>query len=286
MNENKKRTAPKKNTPPKKGKKGLIIIIILVLIIGGIIAVYTLNLFDFREGVMMPYLRNMPLVGGFFPLPEEADETIPLEQRPPHELVRIIREQETQIEELETRIQSFLTQARSDALRIARLLPFYEHWIEYQRVSAEFNAMIARGDPEAYLHFIQYIMPEFYEQLARDAMQLHLYEESVTTIVRTLGNMQERNAADVLVDLRTTDIILLINVLNAMGNALRGAILNEMDPIIASAMLRLISIPEPTLSQLAPSLFTPELPETIQIIPEEDEIDEEDENGNDETTDE
>lgn len=282
MNEDKKRPAPNKKgkAPPKKGKKGLVVVIILFLIIGGLITVMALNLFDFREGVVMPYLRNMPLVGGFFPAAEEEeDDDLPLEQMTPQQLANIIREQEQKITELEEEMRTLLARARADALHIARLLPFREHWDEYLRVSAEFNAMIARGDPEAYLRFIEYIMPEFYEQLARDAMGLNMYRESVTTIVRTLGNMQESNAAEVLVDLRTTDLILLTHVLNEMGNALRGAILDEMEPTIASAMLRLISVPEPELPPLAPPLITPILPETIEEIEEEDEEEDEGENG-------
>jgi hypothetical protein len=117
--------------------------------------------------------------------------------------------------------------------------------------------MIARGDPEAYLHFIQYIMPEFYEQLARDAMMLQQYDDSIRTIVGTLNGMQESNAADVLVDLRTTDIVLLTSVLNAMGTTRRGEVFNQMDASVAAAMLRLISVSEPTLPPLAPALFTP-----------------------------
>jgi hypothetical protein len=144
-------------------------------------------------------------------------------------------------------------------------------------VSAEFNAMIARGDPDAFLRFIYYIMPEFYEQLARDAMNLYLHQDSVDTVMRTLSNMEESNAAEVLENLRITDITLLVSVLNAMSNPLRGAILDEMEPVLAAAMLRLISVPEPTLNPLAPALFSPILPETYEDLTPDEEEEEENE---------
>jgi hypothetical protein len=280
MNKDIKKPGIKRKSPPKKGKAGLIIIIILVLVIGGLMAVFAFNLFGFRESVVMPYLRNAPLFGGLFPAPEEEDETIPLEQRPPQELADMIRAHEREIARLEEMVRVLSEQAQVDTLQIARLRPFHDHWDEYQRVSAEFNAMIARGAPEAFLDRIRDIMPEFYEQLARDSMHLRDHLESVLTVVRTLGNMQAKNAAELLVDLRSTDPELLANVLVAMGNELRGEILNEMDPPIAAAMIRLIHVQEPTLSPLAPSLFTPVLPETLEDIePEEDEPEEDLEDG-------
>jgi hypothetical protein len=278
MNEDKKRPAPnapaktgnKKGKNQKKGKTGLIVIITLVLLIGGLIVLYTLNLFGFREDVVLPYLRNAPLIGGLFPPAEEESEILPLEQRDPRELVNMIRALERELEELRGREQDLLERSRNDALRIARLLPFHEHWVEYQRVSAEFNAIVARGEPESFLRFMEYIMPEFYEQLTRDALALHAHQENITDQVRTLSNMQESNAAEILVDLRTTDPVLLLNLLNAMSSSLRGAILDEMEPETAASMFRMMSIAAPVLTPLAPALFTPELPLTYEdLIPPE-----------------
>ncbi|MCL2499227.1 MAG: hypothetical protein FWE90_02705 [Defluviitaleaceae bacterium] len=279
----KKPNTPKGKTPPKKGKRGLIIIILLVLIIGGVITVVGLNLFDFREGTLMPYLRNAPLVGGLFPPAEEESEEIPLEEMDARQLANMIRALEREIEVLQSQINAQSAREREHLLLIARLRPFRDHWFEYQRVSAEFNAMIARGDPDAFLNHIQYIMPEFYERLARDSIALRDFDESVMSQVRTLSNMQERNAADVLVNLRLTDIDLLVSILNAMSNPLRGAILDRMDAEIAAHMLRLISMPVPVLPPMAPALFTPPLPETFEDITPEEEYDDVDENGENDT---
>ncbi|MCL2604363.1 MAG: hypothetical protein FWD90_07785 [Defluviitaleaceae bacterium] len=283
MNDNMKKPAKGKGkTPPKKGKKGLIIIILLVVIIGGAIAVVALNLFNFREGTLMPYLRNAPLVGGLFPPAEEESDEVPLEEMDTRQLANMIRALERDNEALQDQLSAAAERERADALLIARLRPFRDHWSEYQRVSAEFSAMVAHGDPDAFLNHVRYIMPEFYEQLARDAISLRDFDESVMSQVRTLSNMQERNAADVLVDLRITDIDLLVSILNAMSNSLRGAILDEMDAEIAAHMIRLISVPEPTLRPLAPALFTPPLPETFEDITPDEDYDDEDENGDDE----
>jgi len=254
-------------TPPKKGKAGLIVILVLVLLIGGLILIIGLNLFNFREGVVMSYLRNAPLIGNLLPAAEQENyDEIPLELWPPGQLAERIRELEREVDTLEAQLHEMVERSRADALRIARLYPFYENWSEYQRVVAEFNAMVARGDPERYLAFFAYILPEFHEQLARDSMLLYRYQESVMSIVRSLLAMQERNAAEILEDLRTTDLMLLTNVLNAMGDTRRGEILEQMDADVAASMLRLISVTEPILSPLGPALFTPPLPLTYEEI--------------------
>jgi hypothetical protein len=285
LNEDNKKTDKKGKNAPPKSKKGLVIIILLVLVIGGGIAVYALNLFDLREDVLMPYLRNAPLIGGFMPPAEEVPDTVPLEQMSPNQLANMIRGLQNEIAALEERSRQHEARAQADAERIARLIPFYTHWSEYQRVSAEFNTMVARGDPEAFLRFYEYILPEFYDRLARDAMLLYMHDEAVLAIVRTLNNMQEGNAAETLIGFRNlNEIALLTNILNAMGNSQRGAILDEMEPDMAAMMLLLISVDEPILPPLAPALFTPE-PLTINELatdeyePDDDENGEEDPNG-------
>jgi prefoldin subunit 5 len=284
MNENIKKPNPKKGkTPPKKGKKGLVVILLLVLIIGGGIAVIGLNLFDLREGTLMPYLRNAPLIGGLFSLADEEDEGITLEDMTPQQLANMIRALERENEALQEQMDDAATRERENNLLIARLRPFSEHWFEYQRVSAEFNAMIARGDPEAFLAHIQYVLPEFYEQLARDSMQLRDFDETIMALVRTLSAMQEKNAAEILVDLRTTDPELLVHILTAMSNALRGSIFDQMESAVAASMLRMISVSEPVLSPVAPALYTPELPEVLEDIdPEYDPDDNGENSDNDE----
>jgi hypothetical protein len=265
LNENVRKVVKGKKNPPKKGKAGLIIIITLAVIIGAAILLVGLNLFGVRDS-MADYFRGAPLIGRFIPDAPLEYDGIPLEEMSPHELANIVRTLEAEIAAVEARLAEAADQARADALRIARLLPFYTEWVEYQRVIAEFNAMIALGDPEAYLRFIESILPEFYEQLARDAMLLYQYQTTVMEIVRTLSNMQEGNAAAVLEDLRITDILLLTAVIREMSTSLRGAILDEMDSDIAAFMLRLISVPEPVVTPLAPALHTPDLPETYEDI--------------------
>lgn len=271
MNENTKKTVKRTKTPPKKGKTGLIVIIVLVVIIGGLILTVGLNLFGARDA-MANYFRNAPLIGRFIPDAVEEYDGIPLEEMSPHQLAAMIRELEREVEALQQHLREAADQARADALRIARLLPFYQEWMEYQRVSAEFNAMVARGDPEAFLRFIEHILPEFYEQLTREAMLLYEYQAAVMETVRTLGTMQERNAAAVLEEMRLTNLPMLTAVIRGMPTSLRGAILDEMDADVADFMLRLMSVPEPILGPLAPALHTPVLPETYDdLYPDEEE---------------
>jgi len=262
MNERTGKSASGKKAAPAKGKGGLIVVIVLVLLVGFAIAVVAFDLFNFREGAVMSYLRNAPIIGNLMPAAaEEENGELPLEQWTVAQLAARVRELEDQVARLEEEQEALIANARAQALRIARLLPFYEHWSEYQRVSAEFNAMIVQGDPGGFLDFMQYILPEFHEQLMRDAVLQFHYDESIMSIVRTLGAMQERQAAAILEDLRMTDILLLSGLLNAMGNTMRGEILEQMDADIASFMIRLVSVSEPTWTVLAPALFTPDMPE-------------------------
>jgi hypothetical protein len=272
-----KPTRVKSKTPPKKGKAGLFVIIALVVVVGACIAIVTLDLFNFREGAVMTYLRNAPLIGNLFPAVTETDiEDIPLEEWPVELLTARVRELEALVARQEAQINEQLAQTQADALRIARLLPFYENWMEYQRVSAEFNAMIAHGDPEAYLRFVSNILPEFYEQLARESMLLYQYQEAVRITVSTLRNMQERDAARFLEDMRLDDLPFLTAVLLSMSDSMRGGIFEQMETEVGSFMFRLIAVAEPVFRPLAPALFTPTLPEVYEDLyelePEEEEI--------------
>ncbi|MCL2216332.1 MAG: hypothetical protein FWB91_04845 [Defluviitaleaceae bacterium] len=256
----KKDKKSKKNKGEKRGKGAIIAIVIVVLLLGGIVLVLALNIGGFRENIIMPYLRNAPLVGRFFP----AEEGDPLEELTPDEmraeLNRILQQNESQQSQI-MQMDQLLTDAN---FRIQDLVRFYIYWNEFREAQAAFSQMLAHSDPNNFVEFFGYVDEVYVEQLLEEARRLMEIEEETRNLVRTLDNMEEESAGEVLETWMLQNLPLMVRVMRAMSPSMLGPILDTLEPNIRASMLQLVSMPPPTFTPIVPQLR--ELP-PLEAVP-------------------
>ena len=237
---------------PKKGKGLLIFLLILFLLIGGIAAVLALNLFGFRENVIMPYLRNAPIIGGFLPAVYEEEEELT-----PEELFQRYTILSQQLESVQNQLAQANEQNVTYEALIEHLRAFEDAWHLYRAARAELEQMLALGDPINFIEFFDFVSEDNLEQLYFQAMQMAWFIEDLTELVATLNNMDESGAGEVLENLMTTDTRLMIDALWMMSPSRRAEIFDTLEADVVTRMIILMSPDEPVFTPILP----PDLPE-------------------------
>ena len=247
----------------KKGKGKLIFFLILLLIIGGIAAVLILDIGGFRENVIMPYLRNAPIIGGFIPAAEEEDEELT-----PEELLQRYTILSQQLESVQTQLALANEQNATYEELIDHLRAFENAWHLYRAARAEFEQMLALGDPENFIEFFDFVSEDNLELLYFQALEMAWFIEDLTELVATLNNMDESGAGEVLENLMTTDTQLMVDALWMMTPSRRAEIFDTLEADVVTRMILLMSPDEPVFMPILPPQL-PEFPPPPGLIPPE-----------------
>ena len=247
----------------KKGKGKLMFFLILFLIIGGIAAVLILDIGGFRENVIMPYLRNAPIVGGFIPAPVYEEE----EELTPEELLQRYTILSQQLESVQTQLALANQQNVTYEELIVHLRAFENAWHLYRAARAQFEQMIALGDPENFIQFFDFVSEDNLVQRYLEAMAMAEFIEETTAIVATLNNMDESGAGEVLENLMTTDLDLMIRALWMMTPTRRAEIFDTLEADVVTRMIVLMSPDEPIIAPALPPAL-PEFPPPPPAFPE------------------
>lgn len=248
----------------KEKKKGspIVPILVLLIIIGGIVAVLVLNLFNIREQYVMPYLRRAPLVGSLMPTApptEDIEEAGTDSGLSSEEMNSQITALNYQIQKLEADLKTATDQNAQDAETIRVLRAYEAQAEEYRQIKAQFDALIANGDPEAYAKFFESISPENADRLYKEVIVEIQYTADEKKMANIYSNMSEDAAAEGLEQLLTTDSALVVRILRSMDAVHVAAIMNEMTAASRATITRMMApTPVPvTPVQTAPPIPTP-----------------------------
>jgi Mg/Co/Ni transporter MgtE len=235
----------------KRANRGfpVIPVVILLIILGSIIAVLALNLFGLRETYVMPYIREAPVVGQFFPVPTEApvdEELARIAEMTPEELQRELDGLSYRIEELEEQLQAARDQKRLDDETIDYLEGFESLVEEYREVKENFDRMVAAGGgANAYIEFFEEISPENAERLFQEAQTVSRYSADIRNRAATFAEMDETAAAEALDVLLGSQQELCIAIFENMSVEDRAAIFDEMTPDRVARVMTLMAPQEP-----------------------------------------
>ena len=206
----------------------LIIAGIFVLLLGGLATVIFLNLFGWRDNYVVPFARNLPLVGNLFSGLEsetedglENGETPAIPQRSVEELTV----------ELE-RLSSLL--AISNALnsqyeeQIAALEQYRDVIEEFLIIREEFDRMIAEEDPDAFTAFYASIEPETAERIFQEIISAQVLEDAMRTFARDYANMESENLSTLLEELVFYDLELALDIVRSLSSSQRTELYEAM----------------------------------------------------------
>jgi len=226
----------------KKGKVGLIILIAFIAVVGGFVLLTAFNVFGLRDDVVMPFLRNVPLIGSFI---TDADDPLVLAARREEELTERGTELETRIAQLEAQIESERAQvdeANRNMLELNRLREMERGHNEHLANREAFERALAEGNIDDFTEWFETIHEELailiYEELTADTIAgyrrqhyLNVWAEMTPTAVsnaimaRDMVTTNMPLLVSVFRDMNARDVALILNALP--DSDARGAILTH-----------------------------------------------------------
>lgn len=218
-----------KNKKKKKGKLLPIMIILLFLIGGSIAAIVIFNPLDIRD----TYLANIPVIGEILvPSPEVLEERA--EARTNAQLLQELEELNMQLEILTDDLAQVRSINQMYSQEISTLREIEDQQIQFRAERAEFDRMIAEGDAPAFVDFFQTMSPENAEAIYRELIVQVAQTEELDDWVRTVVSMEDDAAASMLEAMISSEMDLVVIILDNIAANRRGAILSEMSPANAA----------------------------------------------------
>lgn len=197
---------------------------ILILIIAVSVAILGFNVGNIRDTYLRSGLEKIPVVKNLLPpLEEEEVETVILPSA-----------EELMIEELNSKIQELNAE-------IVRLSEFENTQLQFKQEKELFDEMIALEDPSAYSKFYELIEPELAKELYQEVVVQQNADAEFLNYVKTFENMKASSATPILEELASTDMELLLMIMNALTSEQRSNVLTNMEPQQAATISRLLS---------------------------------------------
>jgi len=225
-----------KNGEGKKGKSGLIVLLVFILIVAAAITLTAVNAFGLRDNVLVPLLRNVPVIGGL--MPEAEGETGP-------DLNLIIDELNARIDELIAENES-LHEDQVNIVEIVRRLEeeneflreFYDIVDEIQESHLEFMRALAEEEPDAFIDFFATMNPDQAEQIFRELANARVRADEWDNYVGAWGAMSPVLVAQAIETMAHTHMNVIVSVLPDLPIPTRAAILNALETDTRAVVLR------------------------------------------------
>jgi len=233
----------------KKGKIGLIILLAFVGVVGVFVLLTALNAFGLRDNVVMPFLRNVPFVGGFVPEAEPTDETDPsaIYGRTIAELEAQIAALQNEIDELQGDMEDMadewfeaVVDALESSVELERLREIEESHAQFLADREAFERGVIEGDLEAFERYMETIHPDLIIEIYTNLMEERIAGLDRQHYLDVWAAMSPAAIARFIMarDMATTDMPLLVSVLRDLPPARSATIIDAIpDPNVAGAIV-------------------------------------------------
>ena len=243
VSKNAAKAAKKGKDGKKKGKAGLIILLAFIVVVLGAVLLTAFNVFGMRDDVVLPMLRNVPLVRNL--IPEEFDEETLSLMQINEGLEETIRDLETRLAQIETAnsgLAGDLELAERalvlNELEIARLREIEAGQMAFVSRRAAFEREVAEGNADAFVDWFDNMNPDLAERIYRSLMAARVDEEKWQNFVAVWGAMNPRDAAHAIETMVTTDMDMIVSVLGALPPRTAAAILGALTVESRAAVTR------------------------------------------------
>lgn len=231
-------TKPKKNKKKDKKKKkgkGLFFLLLIAVILGSAVAILGFNAGNIREKYLRNTLEKIPVVKNVLPPAKEVDE---YSSKSKEQLITENKALTSENENLDKEKIALSEQITSLNQEITRLREIEAAQAQFRADKEEFDRLVALNDPNAYKNFYEDISPENAEQLYKEVATTVTADKELKNYVQTFENMKKDAAAAVLSNMISTDMDLVVRILNNISDEQRGAILSAMDPADAASVAK------------------------------------------------
>lgn len=199
-------------------------IIVTILIVGTLIALIKFNVLGIGTKLSGP-LGNVPIIKNLLPTTEQ-DAFSNLTKEELATLNQSLEETNSSYTEIIASLNNKIDELNSE---LSRLREIEDEQIQFKADKEEFDRLIALNDPSAYASFYESISPENAEELYKEAVTKNELSKEFKTYALTFENMKKDAAATVLEELISSDIDLVVQILEYLSSEKRADILSAMD---------------------------------------------------------
>lgn len=233
----------KKALKKSKKKRGgfLKLILIFIIIFGAIYAFLYFDIFNIRSIYIDEQIQDTPIGVAFENSTNyggnEGDSITSISQSK-NELLEEIELLNAELEEMQLELEA--EQEKNDLYveQLEQVMPLAEEQLAFKEEKAQFDAMIADNDPEAFKEFYESMYPENAQEAYEQIISSEENNKEISDYVATFTAMDETSAGEILEIMSITDLNLVVSILNNMSADKSGAILAEMSPESAATVAK------------------------------------------------
>lgn len=215
----------------------LLIVVLWLAIVGVVIK---MDVGGFGSSVLAPILQDVPVINKILPSTAVSRPGNSQDQEgyggysSIEEAVAYIRQQELQIESLQTSLNSRDAEIAALKAEVLRLQEFEKKQVEFQRVMTEFYEEVVYSDKgpglEEFLKWYETMYPATAEAIYKQGLTQQQVNSEIQELSAMYAAMKPKNAAQVL-ETKTMEgsLDMVVEILKGMSVEDRAAILNQMD---------------------------------------------------------
>lgn len=214
-------------TPRKRKKKKWPFVMFFVLIVAGLI-------YFFREPIAYK-LSNVPIIGKFIP-DSSKEESLSIE-----ELNVKVKSQEQEIERLKAENETLEASYTALSSKNESLKQYEAMYLEFMAQKEAWDEDIAKTNTELFIDQFESIYPDTAERIYKTLKGEKILSDKQKALSKTIGEMDEVQAAKALELLISTDSELIQVIFEGMNADEKALILSEMSSTSAAQVIKLIS---------------------------------------------
>ncbi len=232
----KKEKKDKKEKKPKKKKskvKGFFkFLVLLLLFIATLGAVIYYNVLDIRSKYLEDYLVKVPAIYNLLPPIDD------LTSKTKEQLEQEILDLKAEIESLNSSLESEVNKNQIYTEEIVRLEEIESEQLAFKKNKEDFDTMIASGSPVDYTLFYEDIYPETAQRLYASLKEEVVESQELKDYIARFESMDAKKIAPILEGMITTDLKLVVMILENMNISKSGDVLSSMKPDSAGKIVK------------------------------------------------
>jgi len=210
-----------------------------LVFLGALIAVIGFNALNLRDRYLYAAIERIPLVNRLLPQAEADGEEEAIDY------TATIEELRATVADLRQRLEQSARDERDAARKndmyvdeITRLTEFENDQLQFRADKAEFDRMIAMGDPTAYSRFYESIAPENAEIVGPEAEAAAAAAKEFQNYIKTIGAMEEKETAMMLTEMIRSDLDRVVLIISSLPNDTAAAVLSAMETRDAASVIK------------------------------------------------
>lgn len=215
-------------TPKKRKKKKWSLGVLFILIVVGIICFFRMPILN--------VLKDVPVIGRFMPDAFLKEETLSIE-----ELNVKVKAQEQEIERLKAEKETLEENHAALSIQNESLKQYESMYADFLEQKEAWDEEVAKTNADLFIKQFESVYPDTAERIYNTLKGQQILSDKQKVLSKTIGDMDETQAAKALELLIATDSELLQAIFEGMNTDRKALILSEMTSDAAAQVIKLIA---------------------------------------------